>query len=101
MMITIIITFKKKKKVEPKVVTKPSFFRIKYGSDLIINLKTIGYPPNLFQWYRNGYKFLNQTKQASLVLNKVDFEYTGTYSCEVSNLAGKILWLEATVHVEN
>ena len=83
---------------EPKVLTKPISQRMKEGSTVFINLQVEGFPPPQFQWYKNGYTMDGVTGQ-SLIMDNVNQTHSGTYSCEVQNIAGGLIWLEATIVV--
>lgn len=65
-----------------------------------MNLDIEGSPPPSFKWYRNGY-LLDGQVQRSLVIESVTKGDAGTYSCEVSNVAGQFVWVEATVSIVN
>lgn len=80
------------------VRTRPSYQEIKVGANLYINLDTDAVPPASFQWYKNGY-ILTDQKQQALIITNASLNHSGTYSCEVQNVAGSLLWLEATVLV--
>ena len=84
----------------PRVNTKPSYQELKAGKSLFLNLAVEGYPPPSYQWYKNGYALEEVEAQlASYYIESVNTTHSGTYSCEVSNIAGSVLWLEATVRV--
>lgn len=65
---------------------------------MFLNLAAEGTPPPLFQWYRNGYLVPGLTGMA-LLMEDVNSSHSGTYSCDVQNIAGGFLWLEASVLV--
>lgn len=68
------------------------------GEDVFIHLSAEGQPPPLYQWMRNGYPIPGETS-STLVIRNVQREQSGAYSCEVYNIAGSFLWLEATLQV--
>ena len=68
------------------------------GSALLLSLQVEGIPPPTFQWFKNGYQMPGHTQRA-LVFENVTYAHSGTYSCDVQNLAGGFVWLEATVLV--
>lgn len=71
---------------------------MKEGNTVFINLQVEGFPPPQFQWYKNGYTMDGVTGQ-SLIMDNVNQTHSGTYSCEVQNIAGGLIWLEATIVV--
>jgi hypothetical protein len=71
---------------------------IKAGSTMVLNLAAEGTPPPIFQWYKNGYPVPGLTAPV-LVMDQVNTTHSGTYSCEVQNIAGRLMWLEATIAV--
>jgi hypothetical protein len=52
----------------------------------------------MFQWYKNGYLVPGLVGQA-LIMENVNTSHSGTYSCDVQNIAGGFVWLEATILV--
>jgi hypothetical protein len=82
----------------PTVNLKPSHHVIKAGSTMVLNLAAEGTPPPIFQWYKNGYPVPGLTAPV-LVMDQVNTTHSGTYSCEVQNIAGRLMWLEATIAV--
>lgn len=77
---------------------KPSYQRLKSGKSFQIPLPVDADPMPSFQWYKNGYPLSSQRGQ-TLIIEKLNVTHSGTYSCELKNIAGSILWLEATVLV--
>lgn len=69
-------------------------------SVLFITLVAEGAPTPSYQWYRNGVPLNGETK-SSIYARNVDSTYSGTYSCELQNIAGKYVWLEATVSIKD
>ena len=57
-----------------------------------------GSPSPAFQWYKNGVPLPGET-DISYVVPSADTSDSGTYSCEMRNLAGTFVWLEMTVSV--
>lgn len=82
----------------PRIRNRPFYHEAKLGKTLVLNLDVEGVPPPNFRWFRNGYLLPDQI-QHSLVIDRAERFHAGTYSCEVSNIAGKFVWLEATVSV--
>jgi hypothetical protein len=85
---------------KPKVITRPFYHEVKEGKSLLLTLDVEGVPPPTFQWYRNGYLIKYQV-YPHLIIDSASGLHEGTYSCEVKNIAGKVMWLEATVHVQS
>jgi hypothetical protein len=71
---------------------------VKLGKPFFLPLEVEAIPAASFQWFKNGYPLPEQRGDV-LVLDAIDFSSAGTYSCEVHNVAGRVLWLEATIHV--
>ena len=83
--------------VPPVCSTKPMWVLLQKGKELIIPLDcNIGAPEPIYQWYRNGIKLTNQTKR-SYYEESASLSSAGTYSCELKNIAGSYLWMEATI----
>jgi hypothetical protein len=80
------------------VNTTPFFRELRQGSSFRFELDFEGFPKPMFQWYKNGYKMEGQNTN-TLQLVEVDPSHTGTYSCELTNIAGSILWLEGSLLV--
>jgi hypothetical protein len=83
---------------KPRIRNRPFYQEIKAGKPFYLPLEVEAVPTASFQWFKNGYPLPDQ-RQSVLLLESVDVSSTGTYSCEVVNVAGKLLWLEATIHV--
>lgn len=83
---------------KPTVKTRPFYQEERRGRPFFLPLDVDGTPSPSFQWFRNGYALPGQTNQV-LVLPALDEEDQGTYTCEIVNVAGRLLWLEATLHV--
>lgn len=77
---------------------KPSHHQIQAGTTMFLNLGAEGTPPPIYQWYKNGYPVPGLTGPA-LLMEGVNSSHSGTYSCEVQNIAGGFVWLEASVLV--
>eukprot|EP01032_Pedospumella_encystans_P009100 gene9100-10743_t len=82
----------------PTVALRPSHHEVKAGTTMFLNLAAEGTPPPVFQWYRNGYLVPGLTGMA-LLMEDVNSSHSGTYSCDVQNIAGGFVWLEASVLV--
>ncbi len=84
----------------PKVYTKPSYQELKSGKSLYLSLQADGYPLPSYQWFKNGYAIEGpEAQQPAYVIDVVNISHSGTYSCEISNIAGSVIWLEASVRV--
>ena len=90
--------------IEPPTVKSKSFATaIKQGTRLIIQLQVNGVPEPTYIWQKNGFVLPNeyQSHGSALVIDNVNKTHTGTYSCMLSNLAGSLLWMEATVFIKD
>ena len=78
---------------------KPSYQEVKQGTNFLLELHvTEGSPSPQFQWYKNGYAEPGKTNQ-SILFRHINISDSGTWSCDVYNIAGGFVWLEATVAV--
>ena len=74
---------------------------LELGREILIELDDCeGIPTPTYQWFKNGVKLVNETK------NTYYEEYAktgsaGTYSCEVVNMAGEFVWMEATIDMSH
>lgn len=82
---------------KPKVTTKPFYHEVTLGHSFYFQLDVDGLPYPHFRWYKNGYPLLNQS-HSGILIEKMDYYHAGTYTCEIWNIAGDLLWLEATLH---
>ena len=83
----------------PSAKTKPSYLTLPSGARLFISMQGIeGSPAPAYQWYKNGIALPGETNAAYTAL-KVDRSYSGTYSCELSNVAGQFVWQEVAVSI--
>lgn len=80
--------------------TKTSYEELPLGGSLFFSLTVDGIPPPTYQWYKNGYAVNHQTNQV-LTIHRANTSHSGTYSCDIQNIAGSLLWLELTVHVQD
>ena len=55
-----------------------------------------GTPTPSFQWFKNGMKLLNETRH-TYYEEAATSASAGTYSCEIVNMAGSLIWMEATI----
>lgn len=80
---------------KPRVRNRASYQEIPKGKEIYLKLEVDALPPPRFQWFRNGYPLADQRQQELHILEAQPGD-SGTYSCEVRNIAGAQLWLEAT-----
>jgi hypothetical protein len=79
----------------------PMWISLQLGKEIVIELdECTGTPAPLFQWYKNGMKLANETR------NTYYEEYAtstsaGTYSCVLMNMAGTLNWMEATIDLSH
>ena len=79
---------------------KPSFQSVKSGTNFTYSLTVEGNPPPSFQWFKNGYIAEGQTNQ-SISFPNITYEHSGTYSCDVRNIAGGFVWADITINVRD
>jgi hypothetical protein len=84
--------------VPPTSSTKPRYLRMDRGQRLYFQLSTEGFPEPEFQWTKNGIELPDQRRSA-LVIDSLEFAHSGTYTCRLTNVAGSMTWVEATVFV--
>jgi hypothetical protein len=80
----------------PSSATKAKHLVLTSGSQLYLHIVEEGSPKPTLQWYKNGMPLKKETKN-SLIVNDVSKSHEGTYTCVLTNMAGKFVWLEATV----
>jgi hypothetical protein len=70
------------------------------GSDLYLNINAEGVPEPSLQWFKNGFLLEGQVRQVLRIpaVSKLD---EGTYTCELSNIAGALVWQEGAVSVRS
>lgn len=78
--------------------TREFYVNVKSGSALVLHFEVVSDPPPVYQWYKNGLALAGRTGR-DFVEEKAKKSHSGTYSCEMINIAGKFMWLEATVSV--
>lgn len=72
----------------PAIVREPSDMEIEAEGELVLAFEAIGYPiPKDYSWYKDGRPFKN-TFEPILRVQRVDYEVSGSYFCEVSNGLG-------------
>lgn len=68
------------------------------GSKLALSITADGLPPPTYQWKLNGVDIAGASRP-EFVVPSVNASHMGTYTCEVSNMAGRAVWEEAVVAV--
>eukprot|EP00596_Hydrurales_sp_CCMP1899_P000221 CAMPEP_0119052094 /NCGR_PEP_ID=MMETSP1177-20130426/73508_1 /TAXON_ID=2985 /ORGANISM="Ochromonas sp, Strain CCMP1899" /LENGTH=1020 /DNA_ID=CAMNT_0007031547 /DNA_START=106 /DNA_END=3165 /DNA_ORIENTATION=- len=76
---------------KPFSKSKASYVELPVDSVLFIQLVAEGSPTPSYQWFRNGVPLYGEIK-SSVYAKNVDSSYSGTYSCELQNVAGKYVW---------
>ena len=77
---------------------KPLYKELKVGSDIELRLASEGVPAPAHQWFKNGVLLAGQNSSRLLIHNAQNAD-SGTYSCELQNLAGRYVWLEASIYL--
>lgn len=86
-----------KKKEKPVFLSTLSPAGATVGEMFVFSVKVSGFPKPTVQWYHNGqkittsssYAFIHEEEVCSLVINKVQKELEGEYSCTVRNRFGQ------------
>lgn len=83
----------------PNCSTKPLYIALESSKEIVISLECSGVPEPTYQWFKNGIKVPGQTRSSYVeTLSEKSIVYaSGTYSCELRNMAGLYNWMEATV----
>uniref|UniRef100_A0A3B4X0T2 Ig-like domain-containing protein n=1 Tax=Seriola lalandi dorsalis TaxID=1841481 RepID=A0A3B4X0T2_SERLL len=74
-------------KLKPEIVLLPEPVSVMEGDIARFRCRVTGYPAPKVNWYLNGQ--LIRKNEYSLVINKVQREFEGEYSCTVSNRYGQ------------
>eukprot|EP00603_Paraphysomonas_imperforata_P008009 CAMPEP_0114422426 /NCGR_PEP_ID=MMETSP0103-20121206/5603_1 /TAXON_ID=37642 ORGANISM="Paraphysomonas imperforata, Strain PA2" /NCGR_SAMPLE_ID=MMETSP0103 /ASSEMBLY_ACC=CAM_ASM_000201 /LENGTH=1340 /DNA_ID=CAMNT_0001591009 /DNA_START=89 /DNA_END=4111 /DNA_ORIENTATION=+ len=80
----------------PSSPTREMHMVLTSGSQLYLHIDYEGSPQPSLQWYKNGMP-LKKERKDTLIVNDVSKSHEGTYTCVLLNMAGKYVWLEATV----
>lgn len=86
-----------KKKEKPVFLCKLSPAAATVGETFVFTVKVSGFPKPTVQWFHNGqkittsssYTFLHEEEVCSLVIDKVQKQFEGEYSCTVRNRFGQ------------
>ena len=84
----------------PHSRTKAKHLVLTLGSQLYLNIEEEGSPRPRIQWYKNGIP-LKKEQRNVLIVNNVNKSHDGTYTCALTNMAGRFMWVEATVIVRD
>ena len=80
------------------VSRKPRYHELREGQGFRLDLSVEGDPTPAARWFRNGYELVG-VRDTVFVISSLNSSHSGTYSCELRNIAGSHLWLEATLRV--
>jgi hypothetical protein len=83
---------------KPTVKNNPGYYNVQAGSKLMLSVSAEGLPPPSFRWRLNGVD-IDGAVDPVLVVDRVANADRGTYTCDVYNIAGNVLWEEAIVDV--
>jgi len=83
---------------DPAIATHPFSQKVNEGDDVTFTVAAVGAAPFSYQWFYEGVEIAGETG-ASLALNDVAFERSGTYTVQVSNGNGSRTSLPANLQV--
>lgn len=76
--------------------TRQSPIVLKRGNSFFLQLEAAGYPPPVYHWLKNGYPIPSDSmlliEGDTFSIDRAEAHHSGSYSCELGNLAGKTLW---------
>lgn len=84
----------------PSSSTESMLVVLSTGSQLRLQIEDEGSPQPTLQWYKNGIALRKERKNV-LIVNNVGKYHEGTYTCALVNMAGRYVWLEATVIIDD
>merc|ERR1719473_999029 len=79
---------------------KSKFFDLAEKQPLYLDVQAEGSPPPSYQWYLNGVALPGED-QKTLTIGQIRKEHAGAYTCEVSNMAGSVTFMDITVSVRS
>ena len=79
---------------------KSKFFDLAENQPLYLDVQAEGSPPPVYQWYLNGVA-LEGEDHKTLSISQIRKEHAGAYTCEVSNMAGSVTFMDITVSVRS
>lgn len=85
--------------VAPTITTQPDNQEVSEGEDALFNVVAAGTPPLSYQWYYNTNSPLPDATNDTLSVTNAKIADAGTYSVVVSNGAGAVTSLYATLTV--
>lgn len=80
--------------------SKSAFFDLAEGQPLYLDVNAEASPPPSFQWYLNGVALPGEVRK-TLNVGSIKKEHAGAYTCEVSNIAGQVTFMDITVSVRS
>lgn len=85
--------------IPPSIKSKPKYFNEKMqGDSLKVELAGEGIPHPSYQWFRNGVKLTGKVSNI-LIIESISKSDGGTYSCDLTNIAGTFRFQEVIVVV--
>merc|ERR1711988_1423639 len=79
---------------------KSKFFDLAENQPLYLDVQAEGSPPPAYQWYLNGVALAGEDRK-TLNIGSIQKEHAGAYTCEVSNMAGSVTFMDITVSVRS
>jgi hypothetical protein len=83
----------------PVITTQPQSQTVNAEQNVTFNVIAGGFAPLSYQWYFNGTNILSRATNASLTLTNVQVTQAGNYAVLVSNAAGSVTSIVATLTV--
>lgn len=86
----------------PPEITKSrsAFFDLAEGQPLYLDVNAEASPPPSFQWFLNGVALPGERRK-TLNIGNIKKEHAGAYTCEVTNVAGSVTFMDITVSVKS